>query len=46
MSFHYDVAQILSPYNKGLVKRAITQSGAALCPWALNRYPHKAVVQV
>lgn len=38
--------QILSPYNKGLVKRAIAQSGAALCPWALNRNPHKTAAQV
>uniref|UniRef100_W5MF28 Carboxylic ester hydrolase n=1 Tax=Lepisosteus oculatus TaxID=7918 RepID=W5MF28_LEPOC len=29
--------QILSPYNKGLIRRAISQSGMALSPWALNR---------
>lgn len=40
------VAQILSPYNKGLVKRAISQSGAALCPWAHNKQPLKTAKEV
>ncbi|KAM9734998.1 bile salt-activated lipase-like [Menidia menidia] len=31
--------QILTPHNKGLIKRAISQSGVALCPWAVNRNP-------
>ncbi|XP_061585608.1 bile salt-activated lipase-like [Cololabis saira] len=31
--------QMLSPYSKGLFRRAITQSGVALCPWALQRNP-------
>ncbi|XP_074546577.1 bile salt-activated lipase-like [Halichoeres trimaculatus] len=38
--------QSLSPYNKGLVRRAISQSGVAFCPWALSRNPHKIAVQV
>ncbi|XP_057687175.1 bile salt-activated lipase-like [Corythoichthys intestinalis] len=31
--------QMLSPYSKGLFRRAITQSGVALSPWALQREP-------
>ncbi|XP_057216903.1 carboxyl ester lipase, tandem duplicate 2 [Triplophysa rosa] len=31
--------QILTPHNKGLIRRAISQSGVALCPWAVNRNP-------
>ncbi|XP_065734594.1 bile salt-activated lipase [Phocoena phocoena] len=31
--------QTLSPYNKGLIKRAISQSGVALCPWAIQKNP-------
>ncbi|XP_069792228.1 bile salt-activated lipase-like [Narcine bancroftii] len=31
--------QILSPYNKGLIKRAISQSGVATCSWAVQRNP-------
>ncbi|CAJ1069563.1 bile salt-activated lipase-like [Xyrichtys novacula] len=31
--------QMLSPYNKGLFRRAITQGGVALSPWALQRNP-------
>jgi len=31
--------QTLTPHNKGLFKRAISQSGVALCPWAVNRNP-------
>ncbi|XP_040914933.1 bile salt-activated lipase-like [Toxotes jaculatrix] len=38
--------QTLSPHNKGLLKRAISQSGVALCPWALNRNPRKAAEEV
>lgn len=33
-SVHYHV---LSPLSKGLFRRAIAQSGSALCPWALSR---------
>ncbi|KAM9841713.1 bile salt-activated lipase-like [Aulostomus maculatus] len=38
--------QTLSPHNKGLLKRAVSQSGAALCPWALSRNPRKVALQV
>ncbi|XP_049618654.1 bile salt-activated lipase-like [Syngnathus scovelli] len=31
--------QMLSPYSKGLFRRAITQCGVALSPWALQRKP-------
>ena len=32
-------SQTLSPYNKGLIKRAISQSGVALSPWAIQKNP-------
>ncbi|XP_070286098.1 LOW QUALITY PROTEIN: bile salt-activated lipase-like [Myotis yumanensis] len=31
--------QILSPYNKGLIRRAISQSGVALATWAIQKNP-------
>uniref|UniRef100_A0A4W3IXU2 Carboxylic ester hydrolase n=1 Tax=Callorhinchus milii TaxID=7868 RepID=A0A4W3IXU2_CALMI len=31
--------QTLTPYNKGLINRAISQSGVALCPWSIQRSP-------
>ncbi|KAM9744723.1 bile salt-activated lipase-like isoform 2-T2 [Menidia menidia] len=31
--------QMLSPHSKGLFRRAITQGGVALSPWALQRNP-------
>ncbi|XP_045431135.1 bile salt-activated lipase isoform X3 [Pipistrellus kuhlii] len=31
--------QTLSPYNKGLIRRAISQSGVALSPWAIQKDP-------
>ncbi|XP_062334833.1 bile salt-activated lipase-like [Osmerus eperlanus] len=31
--------QMVSPHNKGLIKRAISQSGVSVCPWAVNRNP-------
>ncbi|XP_048098814.1 bile salt-activated lipase-like [Alosa alosa] len=31
--------QMLSPYNQGLFRRAISQCGVALSPWALQRDP-------
>ncbi|XP_058380384.1 bile salt-activated lipase [Diceros bicornis minor] len=31
--------QTLSPYNKGLIRRAISQSGVALSPWAVQKNP-------
>uniref|UniRef100_A0A8C5R1Y0 Carboxylic ester hydrolase n=1 Tax=Leptobrachium leishanense TaxID=445787 RepID=A0A8C5R1Y0_9ANUR len=33
--------QTLTPYNVGLVKRAISQSGTGLCSWAIQRNPLK-----
>lgn len=33
------VPQTLSPYNKGLIRRAISQSGVALSPWAIQKNP-------
>ncbi|CAL8317780.1 unnamed protein product [Lota lota] len=38
--------QSLSPHNKGLFKRAISQSGVALCPWAVNRNPRRVAEMV
>ncbi|XP_034752627.1 bile salt-activated lipase-like isoform X1 [Etheostoma cragini] len=38
--------QTLSPHSKGLFKRAISQSGVAFCPWALNRNPRKVAEEV
>ncbi|XP_013915092.1 PREDICTED: bile salt-activated lipase [Thamnophis sirtalis] len=31
--------QTLSPYSKGLMKRAISQSGVGLCSWAIQKDP-------
>ncbi|KAJ8390012.1 hypothetical protein AAFF_G00111730 [Aldrovandia affinis] len=38
--------QIISPKNKGLIRRAISQSGVALSPWAVNRNPRALAEQV
>ncbi|CAJ1070930.1 bile salt-activated lipase-like [Xyrichtys novacula] len=38
--------QSLSPHNKGLVKRVISQSGVALCPWAMSKNPRKVAEQI
>jgi len=38
--------QTLTPHNKGLFKRAISQSGVALCPWAVNRNPRELAEEV
>ncbi|XP_013857896.1 bile salt-activated lipase [Austrofundulus limnaeus] len=38
--------QTLSPHNKGLFKRAISQSGVATCPWAINKTPRKFAEEV
>ncbi|XP_029371802.1 bile salt-activated lipase-like [Echeneis naucrates] len=38
--------QTLTPHNKGLFKRAISQSGVALCPWAVNRNPRKYAEEI
>uniref|UniRef100_A0A2K6JTL7 Carboxylic ester hydrolase n=1 Tax=Rhinopithecus bieti TaxID=61621 RepID=A0A2K6JTL7_RHIBE len=31
--------QTLSPYNKGLIRRAISQSGVAVSPWVIQKNP-------
>ncbi|MEQ2180065.1 hypothetical protein GOODEAATRI_031852 [Goodea atripinnis] len=36
----------LTPHNKGFIRRAISQSGVSLCPWAVNRNPRKYAEQV
>ncbi|XP_033981546.1 carboxyl ester lipase, tandem duplicate 2 [Trematomus bernacchii] len=38
--------QTLTPHNKGLFKRAISQSGVALCPWAINKNPRRFAEEV
>ncbi|KAK2872426.1 hypothetical protein Q8A67_022323 [Cirrhinus molitorella] len=38
--------QILSPLNKGLIRRAISQSGVAICPWAVNRNPRQYAEEI
>ncbi|XP_007575717.1 bile salt-activated lipase-like [Poecilia latipinna] len=38
--------QTLTPHNKGLIRRAISQSGVALCPWSINRNPRKYAEEV
>ncbi|XP_030198214.1 bile salt-activated lipase [Gadus morhua] len=38
--------QTITPHNKGLFKRAISQSGTALCPWAVNRNPRRLAEEV
>ncbi|KAK5599013.1 hypothetical protein CRENBAI_000210 [Crenichthys baileyi] len=38
--------QALTPHNKGLIRRAISQSGVSLCPWAVNRNPRKYAEEV
>ncbi|XP_068608855.1 bile salt-activated lipase-like [Brachionichthys hirsutus] len=38
--------QTLSPHNKGLFRRAISQSGVALCPWGINRNPRRYAEEV
>uniref|UniRef100_A0A672MKV7 Carboxylic ester hydrolase n=1 Tax=Sinocyclocheilus grahami TaxID=75366 RepID=A0A672MKV7_SINGR len=38
--------QILSPKNNGLIRRAISQSGVALCPWAVNRNPRQYAEEI
>lgn len=33
------LSQMLSPYSRGLFRRAISQCGVALSPWALQKNP-------
>ncbi|XP_015416189.1 PREDICTED: bile salt-activated lipase-like [Myotis davidii] len=38
--------QVLSPYNKGLIRRAISQSGSAVASWAIQRNPLRWAKQI
>ncbi|XP_035995964.1 bile salt-activated lipase [Fundulus heteroclitus] len=38
--------QTITPHNKGLIRRAISQSGVSLCPWAVNRNPRRFAEEV
>ncbi|XP_072309586.1 bile salt-activated lipase-like [Eucyclogobius newberryi] len=38
--------QILTPHNKGLIRRAISQSGVALCPWGIIQSPRRVAEEV
>lgn len=38
--------QTLTPHNKGLIKRAISQSGVAICPWGINKNPRQFAEEV
>ncbi|XP_036185130.1 LOW QUALITY PROTEIN: bile salt-activated lipase-like [Myotis myotis] len=38
--------QVLSPYNKGLIRRAISQSGSAVAFWAIQRDPLRWAKQI
>uniref|UniRef100_A0A3B5BA35 Carboxylic ester hydrolase n=1 Tax=Stegastes partitus TaxID=144197 RepID=A0A3B5BA35_9TELE len=38
--------QTITPHNKGLIRRAISQSGVALCPWAVNRNPRRLAEEI
>uniref|UniRef100_A0A3B5BAH7 Carboxylic ester hydrolase n=1 Tax=Stegastes partitus TaxID=144197 RepID=A0A3B5BAH7_9TELE len=38
--------QTLTPHNKGLFKRAISQSGVALCPWGINKNPRRFAEEI
>ncbi|KAK7896593.1 hypothetical protein WMY93_021918 [Mugilogobius chulae] len=38
--------QTLTPHNKGMIRRAISQSGVALCPWGIIRNPRRIAEEV
>ncbi|XP_065821955.1 bile salt-activated lipase-like isoform X1 [Labrus bergylta] len=38
--------QTLTPHNKGMIRRAISQSGVALCPWAINKNPRRYAEEI
>ncbi|NP_955901.2 carboxyl ester lipase, tandem duplicate 1 precursor [Danio rerio] len=38
--------QIITPKNKGMIRRAISQSGVALCPWAISRNPRQFAEEI
>ncbi|XP_047426223.1 bile salt-activated lipase-like [Mugil cephalus] len=38
--------QTITPHNKGMIRRAISQSGVSLCPWAVNKNPRRFAEEV
>ncbi|XP_041667132.1 bile salt-activated lipase-like [Cheilinus undulatus] len=38
--------QTITPHNKGMIRRAISQSGVATCPWAINKNPRKYAEEI
>ncbi|CAL1569654.1 unnamed protein product [Knipowitschia caucasica] len=38
--------QTLTPHNKGMIRRAISQSGVALCPWGIIKNPRRIAEEV
>uniref|UniRef100_A0A8C8DII2 Carboxylic ester hydrolase n=1 Tax=Oryzias sinensis TaxID=183150 RepID=A0A8C8DII2_9TELE len=38
--------QTLTPHNKGIIRRAISQSGVAMCPWVISKNPRKFAEEV
>ncbi|ELK32029.1 Bile salt-activated lipase [Myotis davidii] len=40
------LGEVLSPYNKGLIRRAISQSGSAVASWAIQRNPLRWAKQI
>ncbi|XP_061118049.1 carboxyl ester lipase, tandem duplicate 2 [Conger conger] len=38
--------QLISPKNKGLIRRGISQSGVSLSPWAINKNPRALAEKV
>ncbi|XP_033831832.1 bile salt-activated lipase isoform X2 [Periophthalmus magnuspinnatus] len=38
--------QTLTPHNKGMIRRAISQSGVALCPWGVIKNPRRIAEEV
>ncbi|KAJ0057763.1 hypothetical protein NL108_017625, partial [Boleophthalmus pectinirostris] len=38
--------QTLTPHNKGLIRRGISQSGVSLCPWGVIKNPRKFAEEV
>lgn len=46
MDFSCLRTKTLTPHNKGMIRRAISQSGMALCPWGVNRNPRRFAEEV
>uniref|UniRef100_A0A3Q3G0I3 Carboxylic ester hydrolase n=1 Tax=Labrus bergylta TaxID=56723 RepID=A0A3Q3G0I3_9LABR len=38
--------QILTPHNKGMIRRAISQSGVVTCPWAFTKNPRRYAEEI